>query len=460
MTSIFDHVSRIARTLGAGSLLMVLAAGCTRTDPTASGPSPKAAQAEIKTDRPKNLRRAIEQPATIEAFEETPLVAHIAGYVERDPADIGKVIVGPKYDAKGTLTKPGEVLATLAVPELLRELEQKTALVKQAKAEVDQASASLDAAEAAILTAKAQIREAESSRARAAANHDYWKGQHARIDEIVRTQVLDKQIRDETLNKYKAAEAFRDEIEAKVQSVLASTKESEARRNKAKADVEAAKARVLVAQAEEGRLAALVEYRFIRAPFDGVVTRRNVHTGHFLQPGAGSGANVVFVVARTDILRIVAEIPEADAGYITNGMVARIEPPMLMGEAFEAKIARTSWTLNSKSRTLRIEIDHANKAAKLRPGMYVNLSFTIAFDNRWVLPAGAIFMDADQPCCWRVEEGKAVRTPLKLGGRDGQSVEVLKMQKRDASWEAITGKEEIVISGRGAVTEGMQIPVK
>src|SRR5206468_2654266 len=101
--------------------------------------------------------------------------------------------------------------------------------IKQAKAEVEQTLAARDAAEAYVLTAKSQVREAESARARAAANHEYWKKQYERIDEIVRGQALDKQVRDETMYKTKAAEAQREEVEAKVQSALATAKESEAK---------------------------------------------------------------------------------------------------------------------------------------------------------------------------------------------------------------------------------------
>jgi HlyD family secretion protein len=436
------------------SLLLValLMAGCTQPAPSGPTPGGKQPDTAVKTAHPqkKDLRRVIEQPATIEAFEETPLVAHIPGYVAKVPADIGTIVNGP---SKG---KPGEVLAELSVPEMLAELEQKKALVVQAGAEVKQAAASLDAAEAVILTAKAQVREAESSRARALASYEYWKGQYQRIADAVDKQVIEKQVKEETLNKYKASEAYRDEIEAKVLSAKALQKESEAKRNKASADVEASKARVLVAQAEEKRLAALAEYRFIRAPFDGVVTRRNIHTGFFLQPGAGM-SNVLFVVARTDKLRIVADIPEMDAGFITNDLTAKIQPAILKDQQFEAKIARTSWTLDSRSRTLRVEFDYANKEGKLRPGMYANLTIAVKFADRWTIPASAIYTHADQPCCWRKDEkGKAVRTPLKLGLREGANVEVTKMEINSA-WEAVTGNEEIVVSNLGAVSEGKDI---
>jgi RND family efflux transporter MFP subunit len=430
--------------------------GCQRD----AGRDARTADAGCKIDAPKKkeLVRVIEQPASIEPFEETPLVAHIAGYVEKDLADIGKIIHGPKYDDKNKLIKPGDVLATLYIPEMMREWDEKKALVKQAKAQVDQAAAALEAAEANVLTAKAQVREAESNRAKAVSNHDFWKGQFTRFQEAVKDKVIDKQVLEETNFKYKAAEANLAEIEAKVQSAQASAQESAARRDKAKADVEAARANALVAEAAEGRLAALAEYRFIRAPFDGVVTRRNIHTGHYLQPGASGATNTIFVVARTDKLRIHADIPEADAMYLKDGLKGKIQPPVLKDQFFDGVVARTSWTLDSRSRTLRVEMDHVNTADELRPGMFANMIFNVNLGERWTLPSSAIFTHVDQPHCWRDVDGKAVRTGLKLGVRAGSDVEVLKM-KRAAMWEAVTGNERVVVANLGAVSEGKAIPI-
>lgn len=437
-------------------------AGCNPAATTGPTPQGKATSTGVTLGSPKkkDLRRVIEQPATIEAFEETPLVARIPGYIGKISADRGTVIQGPKVDAKGALVRPGDVLAEQSVPDMLQELAQKKALVELARAEVDQTAASLEAAEAAIGTARAQVREAESGRARAGASYDYWKTQYLRYAEAVKDRVIEKQVYEEAFNKFKAADAYKDEIEAKVQSAQAQTKESEAKQKKAKADVEAARARVRVAEAEEGRLAALAEYRFIRAPYDGVVTRRNFNTGHFLQPGSGD-ASVLFVVARTDTLRISADIPEAEAAFITKDLLADIEPPFLKDQSFKGKVARTSWALDGKSRTLRIEIDHPNKDGKLRPGTYANVLFTIAFDGRWTLPASAIFTHADQPCCWLVDKDrKTVRTPLKLGVRDAKDVEIVKMQASDGKWAEVTGEEEVVVTNLGAVSEGKEVPVK
>jgi hypothetical protein len=89
--------------------------------------------------------------------------------------------------------------------------------------------------------------------------------------------------------------------------------------------------------------------------------------------------------------------------------------------------------------------------------MFANLTISINLKDRWTLPASAIFTHADQPHCWRCDkDGKALRTPLKLGVREGQTVEVLKMQV-DGAWQAVSGSEQVVIANLGAVSEGKQI---
>src|SRR5687767_8857987 len=115
--------------------LLSLMAGCS---PNHGGPpgqvgtnAPEQAVVSVKLVKPekKALVRLIEQPAHIEAFEETPLVNRISGYIQKVKVDIGDRV------------QTGQVLAELSVPELEEELHQKKALVAQANAEVEQDAA-------------------------------------------------------------------------------------------------------------------------------------------------------------------------------------------------------------------------------------------------------------------------------------------------------------------------------
>src|SRR6516165_1550613 len=232
----------------AGAVLVSLAAGCDRPP---AGPSDQAAQAApteapaVKVVRPerRDVRRLIERPGyNIQAYERTPLYAKIAGYVSKWNADIGDSV------------RKDDILADLYIPEMEVELRQKEASVRQALSEIKQA-------ESAVLRGQAELKHAES--------------QYQRLARAGRSGVLDKEQVDETRFSFEASQA-----------ALA----------KAEADVDVAKARLEVARAARDHVQTLLQYTKVRAPFDGVVTRRNLNTGDFVQPSAASRGESLFIV--------------------------------------------------------------------------------------------------------------------------------------------------------------------
>lgn len=446
-------------------LLIVCAAGCTTQtngQQTKVEP-PKEGAITVVQPQKQTLHRTIELPGTLQAFEETPLLARIAGYVAKVNVDEGDPIKGPRRDKQGNVAAPGQALAEQSVPEMDEELKQKQALVIQANAEVDQAAAALEAAEAYIQTAKALVKEAEAGRVKAQANYEFRESEYKQAEKLVKDDVINKQTLDVTRNQFRAADAAKQEIEAKVFSAQATARETEAKRNKAKADVDAAKARVKVAEADAGRLAALVAYASIRAPYDGVVVKRNIHTGHYLQP-AGAGGTPVFVVARVDVARIVVEAPEADALLLSPDTPAKVRIPSFKDRVFDGKVNRTSWSLETKTRTLRVQVDLDNPKEVLRPGMYAVVAFTVEFPQRLAIPAAAVGTQGDQAFCFFAVEGKAKQTPIKIGVRDGPWVEALQWQQKEAgkaTWQPFSGAEPIVVADNLAnVADGMTIAAR
>jgi RND family efflux transporter MFP subunit len=443
--------------------LALLLAGCQgQTPDTPSKPAIAAALevAAVKPER-KTLRLVVEQPGQIEAFEETPLIARIPGYVGTVNCDIGKRLKGPKLDAKGNILEPGEALAELSVPELVAEYQQKVALVKQAEAKEGQAQANIEIAAANLETAKARVTETRAAQDRVQSDVEYWEGQYKRFGDLVASKDVDKQTLDLALNKLKSAQSASKELEAKIHSVLAAQQESVALGAKAKADLAAAKASTDKSRAEEAQLKALVDYAVIRAPYDCVVTRRNVHTGYYLQPGTGAGSQPLFHVARTDKLRVVIEIPEVDALLIQEGREGIIRVASVQDRDFRGKVVRTSWSLDTKSRTQRVEIDLDNKDDVLRPGMYAYVSFPVTLPDRMTLPANAVVVQGDKAFCWLLVQGKAVRTPLRIGHREGNAVEVLKKHAPGTStWADLTGEDVVIASNLANLTDGQAVTLK
>lgn len=432
-------------------LTLVLAAlGCGQGPAAPSNGRPDAEDqrsrvAEVRVVRPegRTVRRVVEQPGRVQADEETHLHAKLAGYVRRLHADIGQRVKGPRFDPSGKEIEPGEVLAEIAIPETEEEAKQKQALVRQAGAEEEQARKALAAEEANVAVAEAMVTEAKAGLARAQAMYDRWQSEDRRMAGLTARGVIDAQAREEVQNQFRAAGAAREEARSRVVTAEAQVRKAQADRGKADADVKAALARKEVAQAEARRLQALLSYTKIRAPYNGVVTRRRVNTGDFLQP---NGRDCwLFTVARLDPVRAVIEVPEADAALVKKKAKVELAVQALRGPQPSGEVMRTSWALESAARTLRAEIDLPNPDHRLRPGMYLSARITVEVPARWALPASAVVVQGDQAFAYRVEKGKVVRTPLRVGLRDGRSVEVLQLRRgATAPWEDITGKEEFV----------------
>ena len=292
--------------------------GCNRK-PAPAGPA-AAAAAKVTVVKPemRPVKRVVEQPGTVQAFEETALLANLSGYVdvlEDDPDKKDR----PPYDRFidiGSRVKQGQVLARLAVPELDEEFKQKEALVKQAAAEVVQAEKAQAAAAAGILSAEAMVIEAEAGVDRTQALVERSQKEVVRISKQVSGGMDTSQALDDVQLQFKAAEAARKEAVARVASRKAAVENAKAELGKAAADIDAAKARLEVAKTGVNRVDALRGYMKIKSPFDGVVTHRAVTRGDFVKAGDKAP---LFSVARIDPVRVVVKVPEAEAGLVAVG---------------------------------------------------------------------------------------------------------------------------------------------
>jgi multidrug resistance efflux pump len=440
-------------------LLALLILGCNRNQPAqpaANAPAPAGKKVEVVRPAKRAVKREVEQPGTVEPFEETVLRANITGLVgsvEEDPAKKDRPPHDRLFDI-GSRAKRGQVLAKLAVPELDREFDQKQSLVKQAGFEVVQAEKALAAADAGVNAATALVAETEAGVDRTQALVERWQKEVARITKQVSGGVDTTQALDETQFQLKAAEASRKEAAGKVASAKAAVAKATADKDKAAADVNAAKAKLDVAKADAARVDALRGYTKIVAPYDGVITRRAVNVGDRVTGTEKAG---LFAVAKTDPVRVVVNVPEADAGLVSVGQDVRLTLQGA-GGAVPGKVTRTSWSLEPGSRTLRTEVDVANPEGKVRPGMYAYAKLTAELPEAWAVPAAAVTKLNDEPVMYLVEGGKAVRVTVHLGRGDGQFTQVRRYKKPGAAeWTDVTGSEQVATPA-STLTDGQTVP--
>jgi HlyD family secretion protein len=347
----------------------------------------------------------------------------------------------------GDHVKKGQVLVDLLVPEMESDVQQKKAMVALAVAKHNLAQAAVKFAEANVVGARAKLAEVRAGIKRVDADLVRWQAEFKRIEQLFNERAQTGSLLDETRNKLRASEATRDEVRAQVATAAVAVTQSAAARDQAHFDSGAAAAAIKVAEEDTRHALALLGYTRIEAPFDGIVTQRNVNTGDLTQPGADQPP--LFIVARSDIVTIRVNVPEGFAADVNPGDRAEVKLPELKGKIVDGKVSRISWALDPKTRTIRVEIDIPNPGGKLLPGMYAYANMIVEEHmNVLTIPATAVVNDKDETYCVAIVDGKAARRPIKIGLSDGTLAEVV---------SGLTGVEAVVKANAASLTDGLSV---
>jgi multidrug efflux pump subunit AcrA (membrane-fusion protein) len=458
------------------SLAALLPLGCQKVAPQAAANGPAAGAATtVKVVAPKRqvLHWTVEQPGTVLPYESVQVAAKLSGYVGTIAPDLAAIKRGTTTDAtgrgpvidRGSEVEEGQPLATIAIPELAAEADEKRAAVVQAKKELEQARTASAVAAARVTAAAAMVKEAEAGVAKAEADVGRWKAELAQSEKLVSTGVIDAQSRDVVKKQHETAVAAKAEADARVASAAANLREREALQARAEADVATAEAKVKVAEAAVARLEALLTYTKVKAPFRGIVTARHVHPGDYLSPTAAGGVgHVLFTVARLDVVRVTVDVPEAAADRVGPGTKAVVRVPSLGGREYPGSVARTAAVIHPETRTLRAEIDLTNDPVRsLKPGTFVDVHIPVEAADATVLPADCLLAADEGHSAFLVEGGRAVKYRVQVGRTEGHTVQVLGRRKAVATggrWEFFTGAEKVVEGNLGALADGVTVEVR
>ena len=301
-------------------------------------------------------------PATIEAFWSADLYAKTSGYVVEVKADLGDHV------------KKNDVLAVLRVPELEANLLQARATLTARKQMLRAADAAIAQAKQAVVVAGQQLNSYK-------AESDFQQVTVKRQEELSAGNAATPQQLDEARSKAEVAKAGLGIGQAKVESAQADLRAAEANR-----DVAAAQVEVAAAAAQE--VAALLEYTKITAPFDGVITRRQVAPGDLVQGATASRTTALFTVQQVDTVRVFCDVPELQAAGVAVGAQADVKVYGLDGRVIRGTVTRLATSLVPASRTMRAEIDLKNADEALRPGMYAQVTLTLRPAGKTAAAAG------------------------------------------------------------------------
>jgi membrane fusion protein, multidrug efflux system len=241
----------------------------------------------------------------------------------------------------------------------------------------------------------AQLQQARADAATAQANFNYSKVSAQRWQDMLKTQSVSQQDTD--------------------------TKVS---------DMEAKRAMLQSAQANVQRLSELVSYEKVSAPFDGVVTARNVDVGALVtaggSPGLAAQPGELFHVEQTDTLRVFVDVPQNDAPYVTPGTEVYLSVQQYPGRRFAAKVARSAGAIDPVSRTMHVEVDVDNRDGALLPGAYAQVHLALQNASPALdLPVSALLFRPNGVTVAVVDStGKTALKTVTIGRDFGTHVEV------------------------------------
>jgi membrane fusion protein, multidrug efflux system len=193
----------------------------------------------------------------------------------------------------------------------------------------------------------------------------------------------------------------------------------------ARAAVESLEAQGRAAKAAVDAQQQLQKYLTLTAPFDGVITERNVHPGALVGPQAGAGAPPLLKLENVRRLRLVVAVPEADVASIPRGTDVAFTVPAQPSVVFHGRVARLSESIDPKTRTMAVELDVTNPDGRLAPGMYPEVRWpTRSAGEAFVVPRTAVVVTTERVFVIRVKDGRAEWVDVKRGATDKDSIEV------------------------------------
>jgi|SRR5579859_1047239 len=185
-------------------------------------------------------------------------------------------------------------------------------------------------------------------------------------------------------------------------------------------------------------------YLQVKAPFDGVVTERNVHPGALVGPAGASGAAVPMLRIETlSRLRVVVPVPETYVAGVPEGSNVEFTVPAFPGRTFKGKIARIAHSVDEKTRTMPVELEVANIKGELPPGTYSDVLWPVrrSYPTLFV-PTSSVANTLERVFVVRINEGKSEWVDVKTGVTADKMTEVFG-NLHEGDMVAVRGTDEL-----------------
>ena len=202
--------------------------------------------------------------------------------------------------------------------------------------------------------------------------------------------------------------------------------EKKAAHDSAVARQSSAEADAALAQAQVDKYQAMTQFKKVTAPYDGVITVRDIDIGNLVTAGSTAATTPLYVMTQNDPIRIFVDAPQSAAEDLINGNApVQVQSGAGVMRDYSGKVTRTSQALNPQARTLRVEVDIPNPKDELVPGMYVKVGFGLPPRGLVEVPAAALVFRASGPHVACVDSsGRISFRRVTIGRDDGSVVEL------------------------------------
>ncbi len=330
--------------MGLGLLAAMTYAAGPNANPTVQAQN-HATQASPSSPASQPVELAL--PAMIIPDEQVELYAKASGYISKITVDYGSKV------------HRGDVLIELDIPELRDELKQAEATLQARRAKAQSLQAKARQAELLIQSARAE-------QERYAAEQDLAKITFVRKSELYQGKAIPAQEFDVAKNAVALTSAQMAVGRARVAAAGGDFAS-------AQAEVKAVEAETAMAEADVARVNTLLGYTRITAPFDGVITQRNVDHGAFVRSAAQAAGAPLLTLVKMDRVRLLIDVPEMSAPRVRVGTPATIQLRSIGETDLHAAVTRTALAIQPGTRTMKAQIDLDNHDGRLMPGMYARV---------------------------------------------------------------------------------------
>ena len=218
-----------------------------------------------------------------------------------------------------TASRPGDVLIDMWIPDLVEAHKQKIAATHRAEVQIEVAESALRGRRGEARDHRGPNHLSQGRRETGSSQlHSLGFGIQAARDARQPARPRRAGARRD-VPPVRGSRRGRDQADAMVLETTADRDRAVADRDKARVDVEAARADLEVAKADERQAKVLLDYGQIKAPYDGVITQRNVSPGDYLQPGGSTSGRPIFVLEQIDPVRVFVGVPELASFFIHEG---------------------------------------------------------------------------------------------------------------------------------------------